>query len=124
DLAFYGGNLEYTTHVETAENGNLFLEISHYHGALMDIWLNVGSKGALVMATYRKNAGYVKKGKHEIRIRLYGNRINSFGAVHNANISEPWYGPNLWRTEGNKWSYEYQLFETGILVSPVWWIEK
>lgn len=124
NLAFYGGNLEYTTHVETAENGNLFLEISHYHGALMDIWLNGESKGALFMAPYRKNLGYVKKGRHEIRIRLYGNRINSFGAVHNANISEPWYGPNLWRTEGNKWSYEYQLFETGILVSPVWWIEK
>src|SRR5699024_4624613 len=78
NLAFYGGNLEYTTHVETAENGNLFLEISHYHGALMDIWLNGESKGALFMAPYRKNLGYVKKGRHEIRIRLYGNRINSF----------------------------------------------
>lgn len=34
-----------------------------------------------------------------------------------------WYGPNLWRTEGNKWSYEYQLDEMGVLTSPVYWLE-
>lgn len=123
DLAFYGGSIDYVTEVETDE-GELFLEISHYRGALMDIALDGEEKGALFLAPYRKSLGHVSRGTHEIRIRLYGNRINSFGAVHNANAAETWYGPNLWRTEGNKWIYEYQLSEMGILTAPVWWIEK
>lgn len=123
DLAFYGGNLDYVTEVET-EEGELFLEVSHYRGALMDVWLDGEAKGALFLAPYRKSLGKVRAGRHEIRIRLYGNRINSFGAVHNANAAETWYGPNLWRTEGNKWSYEYQLSEMGILTAPLWWLEK
>ncbi len=34
-----------------------------------------------------------------MKLCLYGNRMNSFGAVHNADAAETWYGPNLWRTQ-------------------------
>lgn len=122
-LDFYGGSLEYKTEVFT-EEGELCLEISHYRAALLWIFLDGQDKGPLFLAPYRKNLGYVRKGKHIISIRIYGNRINTFGAVHNADISEKWYGPNLWRTTGSKWSYEYQLEEMGILTSPVYWIKK
>lgn len=122
-LAFYGGNLEYISKIDTEEE-NLYLEVSHYRGAVMEIFLDDVNKGVLFMAPYRIALGKVTKGEHQIRIRLYGNRINTFGAVHNADSTEPWYGPNLWRTEGNKWSYEYQLKETGILTAPVYWVER
>lgn len=123
NLSFYGGSLEYVTEIFT-EEGELIVEISHYRGALLRLYLDGEDKGSLFLAPYRKSLGHVKKGYHEIKIRLYGNRINTFGAVHNANAEETWYGPNLWRTEGNKWSYEYQLSEMGILTSPVWWLKK
>ena len=59
-----------------------------------------------------------------MRIKIFGNRHNAFGPVHNADAAETWYGPNLWRTQGNKWSYEYQLKEMGILTTPVCWLEE
>lgn len=123
NLAFYGGNLEYTSKIRT-ESGILNLEVSHYKGALLEIFLDGEYKGTLFMAPYRKNLGKVKKGEHEITIKVYGNRSNTFGAVHNADCKESWYGPNLWRTVGNKWSYEYQLEPMGILTTPVYWIEE
>lgn len=90
----------------------------------MKVFLDDEEKGNLYLAPYRMSLGQVSEGKHKISIKLYGNRINTFGAVHNADASEKWYGPNLWRTTGNKWSYEYQLKETGILVSPTYWIKE
>lgn len=122
-LAFYGGNITYTSEINT-KKGELFLEVSHYRGALMKVFLDDEEKGNLYLAPYRMSLGQVSEGKHKISIKLYGNRINTFGAVHNADASEKWYGPNLWRTTGNKWSYEYQLKETGILVSPTYWIKE
>ncbi len=123
NLSFYGGSLEYTTELFT-EEGELILEVSHYRGALIRVYLDGEDKGALFLAPYRKSLGHVKQGRHEMKLCLYGNRMNSFGAVHNADAAETWYGPNLWRTQGSKWSYEYQLSEMGILTSPVWWLQK
>ena len=100
------------------------LEVSHYKGALLEIFLDGENKGPLFMAPYRKNLGKVEKGEHEITIKVYGNRSNTFGVVHNADRTESWYGPNLWRTTGNKWSYEYQLEQMGVLVTPVYWVEE
>ena len=123
ELAFYGGNLIYESEITTDE-GKLILEVSHYRGALMEVSVDGQQKGNLFMAPYRISCGEIKAGKHRVRIRIFGNRINTFGAVHNGDSSEKWYGPNLWRTSGNKWSYEYQLKEMGILTSPVYWIKK
>lgn len=122
-LPFYAGNLIYETEIET-EQGILWVEASHYRGALLQVSVDGSSKKNLVFAPYRVNCGEVTKGKHVIQIKVYGNRTNTFGAVHNADSSETWYGPNLWRTTGCKWSYEYQLEEMGILTTPLYWIEK
>ncbi len=120
---FYGGNLLYETEAEL-EEGELVLQVSHYRGALMQIFVDGEKKGNLYLAPYHISCGKVTGGRHRIGIRVFGNRINTFGAVHNADSTEKWYGPNIWRTTGNKWSYEYRLKETGILVSPVYWIKK
>lgn len=116
---FYAGNFIYETAVET-EKGDFWLEISHYKGALIQVQIDDGEFRNLIFAPYRINCGAVSKGRHKIRIKVYGNRVNAFGAVHNADASEKWYGPNIWRTEGNKWCYEYQLKEMGILTTPVY----
>lgn len=122
-LPFYAGNLVYETSVVT-EEGQLWTEISRYRGALLQIEVDEEKKGNLIYAPYRMNLGRVSAGRHKIRIRIFGNRANAFGPVHNADRTETWYGPNLWRTRGNKWTYEYRLEEMGILTAPLYWLEK
>lgn len=122
-LPFYAGNLVYTTEVHT-DAGELWLEASHYRGALLQVRVDEGEPRPLIFAPYRVNLGRVCAGEHKISIRVFGNRINAFGAVHHADAAETWYGPNLWRTRGAKWSYEYQLEEMGVLTTPRYWVEK
>jgi hypothetical protein len=122
-LPFYAGNLVYETTVET-EEGKLWIETSQYRGALLQVQVDDKEFENLIFAPYRLNCGRVKAGRHNIRIKVFGNRANAFGAVHHADDSEVWYGPNLWRTRGNKWSYEYQLEKMGILTTPMYWVEK
>ena len=122
-LPFYAGNLVYETTAVTQE-GELWIEISHYRGALLQVQVDDGAFRNLIFAPYRLSCGRVKAGKHKIRIKVFGNRANAFGAVHHADASETWYGPNLWRTQGNKWSYEYQLEDMGILTMPLYWVEQ
>ncbi|MBR2473767.1 MAG: hypothetical protein IKB51_01910 [Clostridia bacterium] len=40
-------------------------------------------------------------------------------ALHNCDRQYEWYGPNAWVTKGDAFSYEHQIKEMGILVSPV-----
>ena len=60
----------------------------------------------------------IKKGKHTIEFKLFGNRHNTFGALHNCSINK-WVGPDYWYTKDDTWCYEYNTKETGILKSPV-----
>lgn len=122
NLGFYAGNLVYNVSFETME-GKLWIDISHYRGALLQVQLDNDPWQELVIAPYRINLGKVKAGKHLIHIRVFGNRANAFGPVHNADATERWYGPNLWRTNGVKWSYEYQLKPMGVLTTPIFWLE-
>ncbi len=57
-------------------------------------------------------------GEHEVGIKLYTHRYNSFGPLHLVNANEKWHGPGAWRSEGMNWSYEYILRTTGILKTP------
>ena len=77
------------------------------------------SAGVIAYSPYTINLRDVPAGKHSICFTLFGNRYNSFAALHNADLKEAWAGPNLWKTQGDKWCYEYRLKEMGILSSPV-----
>lgn len=116
-LPFYAGNVTYNCSME-CKDGELQLEASHYRNTLLSVALDGEEKGKLVFAPYKLKLGRVSKGKHSIDITAYGNRVNAFGAVHNCSRSTTWFGPSAWRSEGNCWSYEYQLKEMGILISP------
>ena len=119
-LPFYAGNLIYETNLCTGE-GDLWLEIPGYRGALLQVELDGKIKKNLIYAPYRLNFEKVSAGEHKVCIKVYGNRANAFGAVHHTDHTETWYGPNLWRTEGAKWAYEYQLTPMGVLTTPLYW---
>ena len=54
-----------------------------------------------------------------MELTLYGNRYNCFSGLHNAETDLRWVGPNMWFTNGDAYSYEYNLRDMGIMASPV-----
>ena len=108
---------------EDMDEGILYLEIPQYRGALVQVFLDGRKIGNVFTAPYRICCGKVAAGSHEITLKVFGNRVNAFGALHHADHTESWYGPSLWRTTGNRWAYEYQLETMGILTAPYYWIE-
>lgn len=117
-LPFYGANITYHTEVELPE-GDIVIHANHYRGAMMKVYVDGEARGVIAYAPYELRINGLKAGKHRIDYELFGNRHNSFGALHNADILWDWFGPDAWRTAGDKWCYEYRLKEFGILASPV-----
>lgn len=115
-LPFYGGNVEYHLEAEAGEDG-LTIRTPHYRGALVGISVDGKRVGSIVFAPYALHVE-AAPGKHDIVLTLFGNRVNTFGTVHNCNTAWTWFGPDSWRTFGDEFSYEYKLKETGILKSP------
>lgn len=118
-LPFYGANIDYTFDVELEEDGAIELEASYYRGSLVAVALDGKRQGRIVFPPYRLMITDVKKGKHTLTLTLFGNRHNSFGALHQVNEGEHWFGPTAWRTTDNNWCYEYKLRPLGILKSPI-----
>lgn len=117
-LPFYGGNVSYTTGV-FLENGFYELQISKFCAPLVSVFLDNMHVGDIVYSPYKVRFEVVKTGIHQLSLRSFGSRINTFGAVHDCDEKEIYFDPNAWRTEQESWSYEYQLKSTGILKAPV-----
>ncbi len=116
-LPFYGGNLIYHLEVETLAPAAT-LRVSQYRGALLDVTRDGEAAGRIVYSPYTLQLSDLAPGKHRLDIRLYGNRYNTFGQLHNADATMDWFGPDSWRTVGDSFTYEYCLKPTGILKSP------
>lgn len=114
---FYGGNVTYNVPV-TLPKGKAEIQISKFRSPVLKVEWNGEDKGNIALSPYRIEIGDVDEGEHHLKITSFGNRINTFGAVHNCNEVERWFGPNAWRSEGAEWSYEYFIKETGILKAP------
>jgi hypothetical protein len=119
-MPFYGGNIKYFIDVDTLEDGcDLRIHSSLYRGALISAAVDGESVGKIVYNPYTVVAKDLKKGTHTVELTLFGNRHNSFGALHNCDREFSWFGPSAWVTRGDSFSYEYNLKELGILRSPV-----
>lgn len=55
--------------------------------------------------------------KHTIEFIAFGNRVNTFGSIHNIS-NDYWVGPSHWYSKNYEWSYEYDPKPTGIMASP------
>jgi hypothetical protein len=116
-LPFYGGNITYHCRVH-ANGGQTLLKAAHFKNPVLSVDVNNKRTGIIAYAPYTADLGDLPPGQHEIAVTAYGNRVNTFGTLHNANVTETWFGPDAWRTTGDQWSPEYRLKPTGILVSP------
>ncbi|MBQ8606523.1 MAG: hypothetical protein IJ408_07265 [Clostridia bacterium] len=118
-MPFYGANIDYSFDVTLDTDGEIEIEASYYRGSLIAVTVDGERRGRIVLPPYRLRIGDLAKGTHKVTLTLFGNRNNSFGALHLVNEGECWFGPDAWRTEGNDWSYEYRLKPLGILKSPI-----
>ena len=119
---FYAGNVTYECSFESGE-GDAYLEVSHFRAPVVSASVDGKKAGLIAFAPYLLSLGHLDRGVHRVALTAYGNRINSFGAVHNADEAMRYMGPNAWRTEGSAWSYEYRLSRMGILTTPTIWMK-
>ena len=101
------------------ENGRVEIEASDYRGGLITVEVDGEKKGRIIYPPYNLEIKGLTNGEHEIGVKLYTHRYNSFGPIHLVNEKESWHGPNAWRSSGCNWSYEYVLRKIGILKAPV-----
>ncbi len=119
-LAFYGGNLIYDTEFTLDEDATVQFEISYYRGALVKVEVDGEELGYVWKSPFRLNSEKLSAGTHKVSYTVYGNRYNTFAALHNirADAKENYLGSNFWRSEGFEWSYEYNTRPFGILKAP------
>ncbi|MBU9735858.1 hypothetical protein [Diplocloster agilis] len=117
-LPFYGGNLVY--HLETnVQEDCAEMAVTSYRGQLLHLSVNGEPKGHMIYSPYRLPLNGLRPGIQKIDIRLFGNRVNTFGQLHCNNRDRGlWWGPNSWRTDAEEWTYEYRFRRQGILKSP------
>jgi hypothetical protein len=116
-LPFYGGNVTYHCTIE-GDGGPLALRVPKFKAPVLSVAMDGRRAGTIAFAPFQLDLGALAPGTHTLAITAYGNRVNTFGALHNANERTTWYGPPAWRTTGDDWAYEYQLRPMGILAAP------
>ncbi len=121
-LPFYAGNVVYHCSFEAADRA-LVLHVPDFKAPLLSVALDGKQAGKIAFAPYSLELGLLAAGSHTLDVTVYGNRVNAFGPVHNADRRWTWFGPNAWRTSGDQWAYEYQLKPSGILTAPQLLIE-
>jgi hypothetical protein len=117
-LPFYGGNVTYHLPSVTLPGEGCSIVASGYAGALLTVASDGEQLGQIVLSPYRLDLD-LPPGPHVLDITCFGTRVNTFGQVHKVDRQHPiWWGPDSWRTTGEDWTYEYRLWEQGILKAP------
>ncbi len=112
-LPFYGGNITYHLPVSVGEKGAR-IHLPHYRGALVAVEKDGVRLGELTFAPYDLDVPQTET----LDLVLFGNRVNTFGAVHMVGDGDRFLHPGCWRSSGDGWSEEYVLQQVGILSSP------
>ena len=118
-LPFYAGNIDYNIRVPDTPLSSI--RIPFYKGALLEAFKDGKLIDSAPFPPYEIELAELKAGE-VLTLRVYGNRVNAFGSVHNTDqYRNDWvrYGPLGFRSEGKDWAYEYQLKAMGILAAPL-----
>ncbi|MBQ6543709.1 MAG: hypothetical protein IJL77_04900, partial [Clostridia bacterium] len=113
---FYSENIRYKFKA-VSSGGKLCLCVNHYAGSLVSVYVDGSYEGDIVYPPYILEIK-CDDGEHTVELLLFNHRYNTFGPVHLDVENYNWHGPNSWRTQGDEWSYEYKLKNTGILTAP------
>lgn len=114
-LPFYGGSVIYHMHFTLKEDADISVRIPHFAAPVLSLAIDDKMIGPVAFAPHIHHAGVLKAGIHKLDIKVYGNRYNTFGTLHNCNPEFKWYGPDSYRTNGSEWSEAWCLRPFGIL---------
>ena len=117
-LPFYTGNVSYNIRID-GDDDEWELAVPKYKGALVKVYLDGVERGIAAFEPYRVHLGRVSCGEHLLTLKLFGNRFNGFGSLHNTDEYNRWSGPERWYTNNEKWGYEYFQRDMGILSGPI-----
>jgi len=119
-LPFYGGNVMYHCALKAdGDGGATQIECGRFKNPLLSVDLDGKLAGKIAFAPFQLDLGVLAPGEHQLDITAFGNRVNTFGPLHNANEKMTWIGPAAWRHTGANFAYEYQLKRTGVLAAPI-----
>lgn len=116
-MPFYTGNLDYTYRFSIEEEKDYAVHIPQFQAPVLAVYADGEKKGLIAYAPRRLELGRLEAGAHELQIRIYGNRFNGFGTLHNSNENYTWYGPDSYRTVGDDWTDCYQVRPVGIMAA-------
>jgi hypothetical protein len=118
-LPFYSGKLTYEFDIENEVEGNgIEIRLHQYRAALYSVSVDGDEPTLGAFAPYVVTRDNLSKGKHTVQATLYINRTNAFSHVHCSDPTLSYPGPTAWRTDGDRWCYEYRLKPEGLLVTP------
>ncbi len=118
-LPFYSGKLTYHIPVALEHESCVCVHVPQYRAAVLEVSADGKDQGLIAFSPYSLTTEKLSAGRHTIDISAYINRTNTFGSLHNTDRKLKWLGPTAWRTEGDCWTYEYELYEEGVIHSPI-----
>lgn len=116
-LPFYGGQVRYQL-AFCSNGGALRLRVPHFKGAVVKVSLDGTDDGLIAYPPYTLELGCPPAGAHELTVTLYVPRTNAFNAVHFYDDNIKGRSANSWRSTGDRWRYEYDLYPEGIFSPP------
>ena len=116
-LPFYAGNVTYRCVID-GDDRDLTLAVPKFRAPLLSVNVDDKPAGKIAFAPFELTIGRSRQ-RRSLEITAFGNRVNTFGAVHNANEKLNWFGPAAWRQTGASWACEYQLRRMGVLAAPI-----
>ena len=118
-MPFYGGNITYSTEIDTTE-GTVRITVSDFGAPCVRVFIDGEDAGLIAFAPFAVEKE-LSEGRHRIDFLCYGNRNNTFGPVHNKRMNDMDYyiEPDAWEQSCEFWRNGYFLQDTGILSGPV-----
>ena len=117
NMPFYGGNVSYFVEFDADKDYVAEFQTNCYRGEFVKVILDGVDVGNIVIMPYTLRTP-VKKGHHKVEFVHYGNRFNSFGALHNCS-DEIWRDPGCYYASGSNFTYDYMVKPTGIITAPI-----
>ena len=116
-MPFYGGPVTYELPFDLEKTASLTLFAQRFRGTVLTASLDGAPCGTIAFSPYRLTLGEVQAGRHLLTVTVWLSRENSFAALHNL-TGDCYKGGKYWLPSGDGFAYEYQLSESGLMVSP------
>lgn len=116
-LKFYAQNVDYIANVRLERESSLKIAVPHFAGQLIGVYIDGKNAGDIAFAPYEFISKPLSAGRHELKLRLYGDNYNTFSPLH-VRGEIVWTGDYSWYAGEENWTYGYLTKPFGILSEP------